>query len=96
MVALEDFLESSMKGQSNSPPDDTTDKEVISELLHGFSGLWSQPGVFRKEHLECAVVVCLEVGRDVKAEVSKPEQPWYVLTEVEECRTPENATVRTQ
>lgn len=41
MVALEDVLESSFKGQSNSPPDDTTDKEVISELLHRFSGLWS-------------------------------------------------------
>lgn len=60
MVALEDVLESSFKDQSNSPPDDTTDKEVISELLHRFSGLWSQPGVCRKEHVEHAVILCLK------------------------------------
>lgn len=78
--------------------DDTTDKEVVSELLHRFSGLWSQPGVCRKEHLECAMVFCLEVRRDVRAEaeVFKPKQPWCVLTKGEECRTPENATAKTQ
>lgn len=53
------------------------------------------PGSCRKEHLAQPVAVCLEVGRDVRAggEVSKPDEPWCVLTEVEECRTQENATV---
>ena len=45
LVALEDFLEFSFKGQSSFPPDDTADKEAIPELLHRFRALWSEPGV---------------------------------------------------
>lgn len=46
LVALQGFLEFSFKGQSSSP-DDTTDKEAISELLHRISALWSEPGVLQ-------------------------------------------------
>lgn len=52
-------------------------------------------GPCKKEHFAQAVAVCLEAGTDVRAggEVSKPDQPWRVLIEVEECRTRENTTV---